>query len=73
MSPRALRWRPPSRGEVLEFARGADLLINASGVLKDERILAAIPTRLYLDLDPAFTQLWQAFEGVDSDPRAGVR
>jgi hypothetical protein len=54
-----------SRGEVLDFARSADLLLNASGVLKDERILAAIPTRVYLDLDPAFTQLWQAFEGVD--------
>ena len=52
-------------GEVLEFARGADVLINVSGVLKDERIRAAIPTRLYLDLDPAFTQLWHAFEGVD--------
>ena len=38
---------------------------NASGVLKDERILAAIPTRVYLDLDPAFTQLWHECEGVD--------
>jgi hypothetical protein len=54
-----------SRDEVVAFARGADLLVNASGVLNDERILAAIPTRLYLDLDPAFTQMWQAFDGVD--------
>src|SRR5207248_2819585 len=51
--------------EVLAFARRADVLINASGVLKDERILSAIPTRVYLDLDPAFTQLWHTFEGVD--------
>jgi hypothetical protein len=54
-----------TRADVLAFARRADVLINASGVLKDTRILAAIPTRVYLDLDPAFTQLWHAFEGVD--------
>ncbi|MDP9332098.1 MAG: hypothetical protein M3Q30_02120 [Actinomycetota bacterium] len=54
-----------THAEVLAFARRADVLLNASGVLKDERIFGAIPTRVYLDLDPAFTQLWHAFERVD--------
>jgi hypothetical protein len=51
--------------EVVRAARGADLLINVSGVLKDEAILAAARRRVYLDLDPAFTQLWHAVQGID--------
>ena len=39
---------------------GADLLLNISGILTDERLLEPIPVRAYLDLDPAFNQLWQA-------------
>jgi hypothetical protein len=54
-----------SREEILAFAQRADLLMNASGVLQDESIRAAVPTRVYLDLDPAFTQLWHTYEGVD--------
>jgi hypothetical protein len=45
---------------VLErFAAEADLLINISGMLRDERLLEPIPTRLFLDLDPGFNQVWQ--------------
>lgn len=45
-------------------ARGADLLLNVSGMLAGE--LAEAPqTRVYLDLDPAFNQLWHAVEGID--------
>ena len=47
-------------GELLEFARGADLLLNVSGMLRDERLLEAVPTRAFLDLDPGFNQVWQA-------------
>ena len=48
-----------------ECAAGADLLINISGLLTDEALLDAIPTRVYLDLDPAFNQLWHAVQGID--------
>jgi hypothetical protein len=41
----------------------ADLLVNISGVLEDEALLAPIRRRLYLDFDPGFTQVW-ASEGV---------
>jgi hypothetical protein len=46
--------------ELLEFARGADLLLNISGMLRDERLLEAVPVRAFLDLDPGFNQVWQA-------------
>jgi hypothetical protein len=41
------------------FASEAELLINVSGMLRDERLLEPIPTRLFLDLDPGFNQVWQ--------------
>jgi len=47
-------------GELLEFARGADLLLNISGMLRDERLLEAVPARAFLDLDPGFNQIWEA-------------
>jgi hypothetical protein len=46
--------------QLLEFAREADLLLNVSGMLRDERLLEAAPVRAFLDLDPGFNQLWQA-------------
>ncbi len=49
---------------LVEAAAGADALVNISGILTDERLLEPIPVRVYLDLDPAFTQLWQD-EGID--------
>lgn len=48
-----------------QAARGADVLINISGMLSDEALLAHFPVRLYLDLDPAFNQLWAAVEKID--------
>lgn len=51
--------------ELREFARGADLLLNISGSLRDEDLLGAVRRRAYVDLDPAFTQLWQEVEGID--------
>ncbi|HEX6457208.1 MAG TPA: hypothetical protein VF009_11900 [Solirubrobacterales bacterium] len=45
--------------ELLEFARSADLLLNVSGMLCDERLLEAVPARAFLDLDPGFNQVWQ--------------
>lgn len=43
----------------------ADLLLNISGLLHDEELLGLIRIRAYVDLDPAFTQLWHAAEGID--------
>jgi hypothetical protein len=45
-------------------ARRADMLVNVSGMLADEELTAAIPVRVYLDLDPAFIQLWHT-QGID--------
>jgi hypothetical protein len=51
--------------ELRAFARRADLLVNVSGMLADPALLEPIRRRVYLDLDPAFVQLWHAVEGVD--------
>lgn len=48
-----------------DVAGRADLLINVAGMLTDSQIVDGIPARLYLDLDPAFTQLWSAAQGID--------
>jgi hypothetical protein len=46
------------------LARDSDVLINISGILTDEELMAAARTKVYLDLDPAFNQLWHA-QGID--------
>jgi hypothetical protein len=46
-------------------ARRADALINVAGMLADGALTEDVPLRVYLDLDPAFTQLWHAAEGID--------
>ena len=47
------------------LAAGADVLINISGMLADPALTQPAPTRVYLDLDPGFNQLWHAAEGLD--------
>jgi hypothetical protein len=54
---------PPPQ-EVSDWARSADVLINISGLLQGE-LASHAPVRVYLDVDPAFTQLWQAVDGID--------
>jgi hypothetical protein len=44
--------------ELVRFACEADLLINVSGMLREERLLEPIPVRTFLDLDPGFNQAW---------------
>lgn len=46
--------------EVLEQARAAQLLFNISGNLRRDELLSAPDKRVYVDLDPGFTQLWDA-------------
>lgn len=38
----------------------AELLLNVSGMLADRELTAPITTRVFLDLDPAFNQIWHA-------------
>jgi hypothetical protein len=47
----------PRRG-VAAAIRGADVLLNISGVLRDPALLSEARRRVYVDLDPAFTQIW---------------
>jgi hypothetical protein len=54
-----------SRSDLRELACGTDVLLSVSGMLADPDVLDAVPVRAYLDLDPAFNQLWHAVEGVD--------
>ncbi len=51
--------------DIERACRQADLLLNVSGMLQDESLLASIPTRVYLDLDPGFNQLWSEVEGIN--------
>jgi hypothetical protein len=51
--------------EALQVARRADVLINISGMLTNPELIGRIPVRVYLDLDPAFIQLWHAGQGID--------
>jgi hypothetical protein len=51
-------------GELADRVAGADLLLNVSGILTDRRLLEGVRVRAYMDLDPAFNQLWQE-QGID--------
>jgi hypothetical protein len=50
--------------DLRDVASRADVLINISGMLRDPELVASVPRRVYLDLDPAFNQLWAA-QGID--------
>jgi len=52
-------------GDLQRAAARCDALINLSGVLARPEITSSIPIRAYVDLDPAFNQLWHAVEGID--------
>lgn len=57
-------------GELLDVADAADLLINISGHLTLESLFHRIHRKAYVDLDPGFTQMWQA-NGVGETHLAG--
>lgn len=50
---------------LVQVARRADVHVNVSGMLTEPALVEPIPTRVYLDLDPAFIQMWHAVQGVD--------
>jgi hypothetical protein len=51
-------WGLPER-DLMELAREAVALVNISGNLEVERLKNLAKTRLYIDLDPGFTQFWR--------------
>lgn len=53
------------REALRRVAADADVVLNVSGMLADDDVLAAVPVRAYLDLDPGFIQLWHAVDGID--------
>jgi hypothetical protein len=46
--------------ELLEIAGAADLLVNISGHLTFEPLFTRIRRKVYIDVDPAYTQFWHA-------------
>ncbi len=54
-----------SYDQLQEICRRTQLLINISGMLADRSLLHLIPTRVYLDIDPGFNQLWHAAQGIE--------
>ena len=54
---------------VRRLARETDVLVNLSGRLHDAEVLGAVRRRLYVDMDPGYTQIWQERYGVDMNVR----
>jgi hypothetical protein len=46
--------------ELLDLAPSVDLLINISGHLSIEAVTQRLKRKIYIDLDPGFTQFWYA-------------
>jgi hypothetical protein len=53
-----------SYAELRQAARRASVVVNIAGMLRDAALLEPAPCRVYLDLDPGFTQLWHT-QGID--------
>lgn len=49
---------------VRDVCRDADIVLNVSGMLTDAELLGHAAIRVYIDLDPAFVQLWAA-QGIE--------
>jgi hypothetical protein len=58
------RWLGVAADSVKCAAEQADLLVDLSGVAAHHDFAARIPIRVYVDLDPGFTQLWH-LAGID--------
>jgi hypothetical protein len=51
--------------ELREWVAEADLFVNLSGRWHRRDVMAGARRRVYVDLDPGFTQIWQTGYGVD--------
>ena len=63
--PRTLQTVGMPYDDMMAAGARADVLLNVSGMLDDLLITHLIRRRVYVDLDPAFVQLWHATQGVD--------
>ena len=54
-----------SRRSLIDIAGRADVLINIAGMWPLTNGFDKIPVRLYLDLDPGFTQIWSQTPDID--------
>lgn len=59
------QWRGLAPADVRDWVAGADLFVNLSGRWHHRDVMAAARRRVYVDLDPGFTQIWQAAYGAD--------
>ncbi|MBX3024456.1 hypothetical protein KF840_06050 [bacterium] len=53
------------RAALRDWTAGADLFVNLSGRWHWRDVMMGARRRVYVDLDPGFTQIWQAGYGVD--------
>jgi hypothetical protein len=53
-------WWGTDPAEMQEVASRAEMLVNISGNLSDQRLLGRFRRRVYVDIDPGFTQYWHA-------------
>src|SRR5262249_30084905 len=49
-----------TRAEILERVGASAAIVNIMGFLNDPEVLAAAPSRVFLDIDPGFGQMWHA-------------
>ena len=59
--------------ELLDWASQAQFLFNISGHLKRRELVQAPRSRVYIDLDPGFTQLWAERGEIGTDLAAHER
>lgn len=57
----------PGEAELAAIAREAEVLFDVSGHLGGSPVLQAPRTRVYVDLDPGFTQAWHADPQLEFD------
>ena len=47
------------------LAQQADVFLNLGGTWRDGEVMDHIPVKIYVDLDPGFTQVWHQEDGID--------
>jgi hypothetical protein len=50
----------PSYAELVDLVRSAELLVNISGHLRLEPLRSAVRRKVWIDIDPGYTQFWHA-------------
>jgi hypothetical protein len=53
-----------ARDDLVDELEDAELLVNISGNLRDQALRALCRRRVYVDLDPGYTQIWHS-QGID--------